>query len=174
MKHIAFLRGINVSGQKKILMADLKLLLQDAGFENVNTYIQSGNLVFESKLVDIEQIQNQIHQLIFEKYQFEVPTLVLTKDKLQTIINQNPFLGIPAFNEKRMYFTLLFEMPKPDLIEKLFVSDEYKIVDNVIYMHLNESYGDTKLNNNYFEKVLKTLATTRNLNTMLKMLEFAT
>ena len=173
MKYIAFLRGINVSGQKKILMADLKLALQDAGFENIITYIQSGNLVFESKHTDTISIQNTIQKVIFDKFQFQVPTIVLTKAELQTIINQNSFLTIQDFNEKRMYFTLLFEKPKADLIEKLLVSNEYKIVDNVIYMHLNESYGDTKLNNNYFEKVLKTKATTRNLNTMLKMLELA-
>ena len=72
-KRIAILRGINVGGKRKILMADLKLLFEDLGFSNVETYIQSGNVIFNTvnKLTDIE-IADNIEKNISEKYEFDV------------------------------------------------------------------------------------------------------
>ena len=76
--YISLLRGINVSGQKKILMAELKALYEDLGFTNVKTYIQSGNVVFEYKETEASTLQEMIFAKINNHYGFEVPNLILT------------------------------------------------------------------------------------------------
>ena len=79
-KFIALLRGINVSGQKKIKMSDLKLLFEDLGFQNVETYIQSGNVIFSSKEKSIKKLESKISSGIKSKYGFDVPVLVINPD----------------------------------------------------------------------------------------------
>ena len=78
---ISILRGINVSGQKKILMAELKVLYESLKFKDVITYIQSGNVLFKSneKLSDIE-FATKIEKAIYKKYGFEVPVIIRNKE----------------------------------------------------------------------------------------------
>ena len=90
---ISILRGINVSGQKKIRMADLKKLYESLGFSDVKTYIQSGNVIFksDSKSSDIE-LAKKIEKAISAKYHFEVPVIIRASAELKNIISQNPFV----------------------------------------------------------------------------------
>ena len=90
-KYISLLRGINVSGQKIIKMTELKDLYESLNFTNVTTYIQSGNVVFCSNEKDIKKIQKIIEQKIEEVYNFSVPTLLLTENKLKKILSNIPF-----------------------------------------------------------------------------------
>ena len=90
-KHIAILRGINVGGRRKIKMADLKALLAKLNFENVITYIQSGNIVFESSLTDRTQLETSIAQSIHDNYGFDVPVIVRTVAEIQQIYSSHPF-----------------------------------------------------------------------------------
>ena len=76
--YIALLRGINVSGQKLIKMADLKIYLTELKFSNIRTYIQSGNIVFETDSSDEVALAKLIENKITEKYQFDVPTMIRT------------------------------------------------------------------------------------------------
>ncbi|MCK5462379.1 MAG: DUF1697 domain-containing protein, partial [Bacteroidales bacterium] len=89
--YIALLRGINVSGQKKIRMADLKYHMDELGWEGIQTYIQSGNIVFRSTDNNPVQLAQKIKQKLQDKYEFEVPTLVLDPRELMHIIHNNPF-----------------------------------------------------------------------------------
>jgi len=84
--YIALLRGINVSGQKKIRMADLKAHLEELAWEGIQTYIQSGNIIFRSTDNNPGQLAQAIKQKLQDKYGFEVPTLVLASRKLMDII----------------------------------------------------------------------------------------
>ena len=93
MIYIALLRGINVSGQKKIKMADLRTYLGDAGLQDVQTYIQSGNIVFKSENADKAELAQKISDEIKEAYGFDVPVLVLTADYLQSAIEQNTYFA---------------------------------------------------------------------------------
>jgi len=170
--YIIFLRGINVGGQKKIRMADLKACLLKAGFRSVHTYIQSGNLIVispESK----QEITRQIHQLIQDNFGFDVPVLSLQFEELQGIVNANPH---PATKEdnKGIYFVLLFEEPDSTLTENLqkekFKNEEFTITPACVYLNCQQGYGKTKFNNNFFERQLKIRATARNWKTM-KMME---
>jgi len=168
--YISILRGINVSGQKKIKMADLKLLYEELGFQNVQTYIQSGNVVFDYQETSASTLQRFIFDKIQEHYDFDVPNLILTPQEIKEALDHNPFKEV-----KKMYFTFLAELPEQENIQKLstynFDNEFYEINKKVIYFHCPDAYGRAKMNNNFFEQQLKVVATTRNLKTTQKLLE---
>ena len=173
---ISILRGINVGGQKKILMSDLKVLYQSLQFKDVETYIQSGNVVFKSdtKFSDTEMAK-EIEKAIEKKYGFQVPVIIRRKKELQNIISDNPFLKDKNIDTKKLHVTFLSNLPDKTNIESIgnidFLPDQFIIKGKEIYLHIPESYGETKLSNNFFEKKLKVSATTRNWNTVNKLFE---
>jgi len=175
---ISILRGINVSGQKKILMADLKKLYESLKFSEVKTYIQSGNLVFksDSKISDI-QLARKIEKAISTKYKFEVPVIIRTKEELEKILSQNSFTKEKSIDLKKLHVTFLSETPDREKMEQIkevdFSPDQFIIKGKEIYLHIPNSYGETKLSNKFFENKLKVSATTRNWNTVNKLLELA-
>lgn len=171
--YISLLRGINVSGQKKIKMEDLKNLYEKIGFQNVQTYIQSGNVIFASASEDTLELANLITKAIFEVYSFEVPVLILKPTELADVLAKNPFQDE---ENQRLYYIFLLTEPTQTQLEKLefdkFLPDKFAVVGKTIYLSV-VAYGNSKLSNNFFENVLKINATTRNHNTVLKLLELA-
>jgi uncharacterized protein (DUF1697 family) len=175
--YIALLRGINVSGQKLIVMAELKTLLINNGFENVITYIQSGNIIFHHPENDDSKIAEIIHHLILQKFGFDVMTLVYTKVKFEQCIHENPFLSDSSIDPKQLYFTFLESIPTFDRLEKLqqinVEPEKYFFKYPMIYIHCTNGYGNTKISNQFFEQQLKVRASTRNFNTVKKLLALA-
>ena len=175
---ISILRGINVSGQKKILMADLKALYESLEFREVKTYIQSGNVVFksDSKFSDI-QLAKKIEKEISAKYNFEVPVIIRSMEELKKIIIQNPFTKEKNIDLKKLHVTFLSETPAKEKLEQIkevdFSPDKFIIKEKEIYLHVPNSYGETKLSNKFFENKLKVTATTRNWNTVNKLFDLA-
>lgn len=171
--YIAFLRGINVSGQKKIKMADLKESMIGAGLKNVVTYIQSGNVIFDSLLSEVNQIEHIINVAIKNDFDFDVPVVVKTPSEIQQILNDNPFKA--ESNTKGLYFTLLHQTPSAGMVMEFqqlkFKNEDFHYADNCVYMNCKMGAGKAKLSNNLIENKLKVGATTRNLNTMLKMIQ---
>lgn len=170
---IALLRGINVSGQKKILMADLRELLTAMGFGEVRSYIQSGNLVFTSDGTQ-RQIEAKIKEGIHEHYGWEVPVLVRTSDEIAQALHNCPFAEEKM---KKSYFTLFQERPEDDLMstfrEMSFPREEFVIDPNCLYYYCEAGYGKAKMTNKLIEQKLKTRVTTRNYNTLTKLVELA-
>ncbi len=174
---IALLRGINVSGCNKIKMTELQQLFIDLGFKNVTTYIQSGNVVFLTNLTEIDKIEQQIINSIKQTFGYVVQVIVLTKKSLETIYASNPFLHEPNIDITKLHVTLLSNKPNEKDIAPLKTlsknEDTFTIVDKTIYLYCPNGYGKTKLNNNLFEKKLKISATTRNWNTISKLVEIS-
>lgn len=175
--YISLLRGINVSGQKLIKMVDLKVLYEELGFVSVKTYIQSGNVVFQSDIKELNY-EKTIADKIYEKYNFEVPVLVKTLSEWSKITNNNPFSS-NNLEENKLYVTLLSDVPDSSLVEKInsgnYGNDQFICDNNVVYLFFPElGYGNTKLSNNFFESKLKLKATTRNWTTMINLLKIAT
>ena len=176
-KYISLLRGINVSGQKRILMNDLKSLYESVGLDDVSTYIQSGNVVFNSD----EKNKNKIAELITDsiklKYGFDVKVLIRTKNELAKITKQNPFLKNEGVDVKRLYVTFLERKPEAKLINNLATDketiDSYKVIGREVYLHVPSGFGRTIFSNNYIEKKLGLKATTRNWKTVNKLLQIA-
>lgn len=172
--YIALLKGINVGGHKKVPMADLRELLTKSGFENVKTYIQSGNVVFQSSEKNIQKIEATIKKAILDFFGFEVSVLVITRPNLKRIFDDSPFL---EEKKKASYFMMLHEVPDDDLVnvasEKVYEGEEYKIINDCIYFYCEKGFGQAKFNANFFERKLKTFATARNYNTMVKLLSLS-
>lgn len=163
-KYLSLLRGINVSGQKKILMKDLKSLFEESGFKNVKTYIQSGNVIFESR--PVKNLSQKIEQKIADKYNFQVPVLIRTVEEMATLIKKNPLVKEKNIDQKRLYVTLLAEKPANEYINKLmevnYEPEKFIITDKEVYIYCPDGYGEAKFSNNFIEKKLNTKGTTRN------------
>ncbi len=177
-KYIAILRGINVGGQRKILMADLKKFCGNLGFTSIATYIQSGNIAFEAAETDTKQLQKTLENGITEKYGFQVPVIVLTKKDLEETLKNNPFLSENDILIDKLHVTFLKETPQESFIETVksldFGDDRFHIIGKNVYIYCPESYGNSKLTNSFFETKLKVKATTRNwktVNILSEMLE---
>jgi len=177
IEYIALLRGINVSGQKLIKMAELKLMFEKLGFKNVETYIQSGNVVFSSKEKNTVSILEVIKSNLFKSFGFEVDVQVLDVEKFKHITQNHIFLDGNQDKTKAIYYTLLSEKPAIELtleLNKLNQTTEFfKIEDEVVYCFYPNGYGSSKWNNVFFEKKLKVSCTTRNYNTMYKLVELS-
>ncbi len=171
-KFIIFLRGVNVGGHKKIRMADLRMLLEKEGFNNVKTYIQSGNVVVEAK--GLEGLSDQISRSIKKQYGFEVPAIAFSAAELAGILDDCPF---PEEKKQASYFLLLFAMPDKDLAGPLqemeCPGEELHVSERCVYLYYALGAGKAKLTSNLIEQKLKVVATARNYRTMMKMLELA-
>lgn len=176
--YISILRGINVSGQKKILMADLKTLIETLEFKEVFTYIQSGNVVFKSdgKLPEME-LAKKIEAAIEKKYGFQVPVIIRNIEELDKVISNNPFLKEKNISIEKLHVIFLSQAPKENNIKSIenidFSPDRFFIKGKEVFLHIPEIYGKTKLSNKFFENKLKVTATTRNWKTVTKLFEIA-
>lgn len=175
-KYLSILRGINVGGNRKILMKDLKSLYDGLGFLKVETYIQSGNVVFESDLkLSNADLEVKIQQAITETFGFEVPVIVRTADEWAKSIVNNPFWKEKDADIDRLHLTCLKEVPSPELLEKIklfqFMPDRYEIIGKDVFIFCSAGYGTSKLTNPFFESKLKVSATTRNWKTVMKLHE---
>ena len=173
---ISILRGINVSGQKKILMADLKSLFEKLKFKEVATYIQSGNVIFKSdEKLSEREVAEKIEKAIIKKYNFHVPVIIRNEEEFKKIISSNVFTKEESIDTKGFHVVFLSDFPAKanvELIESIdFSPDKFIIKGKEIYLHISGSYGETKLSNSFFEKKLKVTATTRNWNTVNKLFE---
>jgi len=173
-KYISLLRGINVGGHKKIRMADLKAMFIKCGYENPITYIQSGNVVFESKESNQSVIEKQISSSILETFGFEVPVIIRTVEELKSAVKNNPFHS-ESVDEKKLHITFLEKSPDNETIVKIentiLKNDKFKIVGKEVYVYVEGSYYKTKISNQFFEKQLKVSTTTRNWRTVNKLLK---
>ncbi len=173
--YIAILRGINVSGSKLLKMSDLKAAMHQMGYEKTETYIQSGNVKFEATATPSALLAKNIREEIKDRFDYEVPVIVLTKEDLQKITSANPFLKNENTELKALYVTFLKEIPTAENLKLLAdiksQDDIFEVVDNIIYLYCPNGYGRTKLTNNLFEKKLGIAATSRNWKTVIKLLE---
>lgn len=173
--YIAFLRGINVSGKKKIPMAELRELCESVKLKDVKTYIQSGNIIFKSDSTNSTELENLIEKAILNNYGFEVPVLIKTVEQLSKIISINPYNLEADILENKIYFVLLNSEPQIKYLESFkneeFKNEEFFYYENCIYLKCNMGYGKAKLNNNLIERKLRLMATTRNYRTMKTLID---
>jgi len=176
--YIALLRGINVSGQKIIKMEMLRKFLGELDFENIRTYIQSGNIIFESKSSDTAKLEKQISDKIFTHFGFVVPIIIITPEELLTVIDKNPFAKENLENPTQPYVLFLSEVPKKEHLEVFkkidFKEDQFVNIDKTLYLSYGNPAGNSKLTNAIIENKLKLQSTMRNWKTVLKLYELAT
>jgi uncharacterized protein (DUF1697 family) len=175
MKHLAMLRGINVSGHNMIKMDALKSMLENCGFQNIETYIQSGNVFLESENENANSVGFTIKQEIVKQFGYDVPVIVLSKADLEKCLTNNPFFKEKNVDTKKLYVAFISKELNASALNDLktsqFKPDEAFIDGNRIYMKLETGAGNTKLTQKYIEKKLNVTATSRNWNTVNKLIE---
>lgn len=171
-RYIALLRSINV-GKRQIKMDALKELFRMSDFDNIVTYIQSGNVLFDTKETDESALRLRIEKQLEKGAGFEVKTILRNLDEIADVIKATPF-DPDAEKDRRLYITFLADKPdseKAAALEALSTDAEsMKIINRELYF-LTPAYGETKFSNNFVEKKLGTVATTRNWQTVNKVLE---
>jgi uncharacterized protein (DUF1697 family) len=174
---ISLLRGINVSGHRMIRMEALIGAVVDLGFRNVRTYIQSGNLIFESNSIDTKEISGGISRKIHEDFGFDVPVITITAKELERVIASNPFSKNSAMDSAFLHVVFLSEEPDIPCIDKLheidFRRDELALIGKALYIYCPDGYSNSRLTNGFLEARLKVAATTRNWKTTNELFRIA-
>lgn len=172
---IALFRGINVGGNNILPMAELRNELAASGFSEVNSYIQSGNVVFRAGTTSRQVLGQRLRDLVQRRWGFSPLVFLLTREDLQSAVEQNPFAEASA-EPKTLHFSFLAEPACDadlDALESLRASSErWKLTDTVFYLHAPEGIGRSKLAAR-IERVLKVGMTSRNFRTVDKLLAMA-
>jgi uncharacterized protein (DUF1697 family) len=170
--YIALFRGINVGGTNVLPMKDLVTIFENIGSQNVKTYIQSGNAVFQNKEENASLLSNKIRAAIKESHGYEPQVLLLTPEEMARAIESNPFPEAES-EPKTLHVHFLASMPKnPDLgaLESIKSDRErFALKDKVFYLHAPDGIGRSKLAANT-EKLLGVAITSRNWRTVCKVM----
>ena len=154
-------------------MKRLKALLEGLGFEDVTTYVQSGNVVFKAKTPPAAA---DLEKAIEAEFGLDVTVILRTKAELAKVHKGNPYLEEGA-DKAKLYVTFLADKPAKGALDGVDLSkyapDEFRLVGRELYLHYPNGYGRTKLSNDFFERKTKLRATTRNWNTVSKLVELA-
>jgi uncharacterized protein (DUF1697 family) len=174
MKYVAFLRGINVGGKNKVKMETLREICGALGFENVKTYINSGNIIFETVKNDDKKLAAKIETAIEKEFGLKIKVIVRTIAEIEEIVKNNPFDG-QFENDKDLHVFFLDEdLPaeKCDLLLSNNNENEmYFASDREIFCLLRVGVLDSLMGKDYIGKKLKVSATARNWRTVNKILE---
>ncbi len=170
--YLALLRGINVGGKNQILMKDLIEIFIEAGCVNVRTYIQSGNVLFQTPESFSSQHPNLITSLIEARFGYRIPIVIRTLEQIREVLATNPFLqnGAPL---ESLHVVFLKDLPTAlhaqNLDPERSPPDVFELRGQEIFMLLPNGAADSKLTNAYFDSKLKTVSTGRNWRTVNKL-----
>jgi uncharacterized protein (DUF1697 family) len=175
MKYAAFLRGINMVGKNQIKMEALRESIKTLGFKNVKTYINSGNIIFETGSTDPARLAEKIEAVIEEEFSLKIKTIIRKTEEIIEIVENNPFAG-QFENHKDLHVFFLDEElteVKRDLLLSNNNENEMFAVSGREIFHLTRiGFPDSLAGKDYIGKKLKVLATARNWRTVNKILEF--
>ena len=172
MTYFAFLKGVNVSGHRIIKMAELKAMFEFMGFKNVRTFIQSGNVVFESP-AKADALKKKIEAGLAKSLGYSINVIIRNKDEMEKIVKDYPFSKVKGHDECKINVGYLDSIPDKAAIKELESinnDDEMFLVKgNNLYHLCRKSFQDSLLGKNIVEKTLKVVCTVRNWNTTNKI-----
>jgi uncharacterized protein (DUF1697 family) len=173
--HVAMLRGINLGPRRRVPMAELRTLLTEAGYEDVRTYVQSGNIVLRSPAKPAE-VERKLQKLISERFGFEVPVIVRSRAQLAEVVKADP-LGDVADDPKRYQVSFLAAKAPAELVRRLeeqaVASERVVARGREIYAWHPAGVARSKLWNELAGTGLGITATARNWTTVTTLLEMA-
>jgi uncharacterized protein (DUF1697 family) len=171
MKYVAFLRAINVGGHAIIKMADLKKMFESAGLENVQTYIQSGNVIFESE-AGSDPLAKQIERQLETAAEYKIHVFVRTIRGVQSIAAKPPFTT--SKGDETVFVSFLDKKPNKKSQQAVLAfrseADDFAFKGRELYT-LRRDREKSIFSGNFVEKLLKMPSTTRNLTTITKIVE---
>jgi uncharacterized protein (DUF1697 family) len=170
--HVALLRGINVGGKNMLPMSDLTAMFVAAGCADVETYIQSGNVVCRARPAVAKKLPAAVATAILKRSGYRVPVVLRTADELRDVARGNPFLTAGG-DPDTLHVAFLAGTPKAGGVAALdprrSPPDEFVVRGREIYLRLPNGVARSKLTNAYFDKALATTSTVRNWRTVLKL-----
>jgi len=168
--YIAMLRGINVGGHKRIKMDRLRHSFEALGFEQVKTYIQSGNVVFKTRKTSTSALSKKIEEKIAGDFGFSVSVISRSSDELEKTIRENPFLKERGIDPAKFHVMFLSNSPAPDALRKLAEltasPDQCRCSDWEIYFYFPNGVSQSVLMKSPVDRILAVVTTTRNWNTV--------
>jgi uncharacterized protein (DUF1697 family) len=173
--YVAFLRAINVGGHNKIKMEDLRNIFEQIkGLKNIRTYIQSGNVLFESAETDVEKLTGNIEKSLNKSLGYPVDTVIRNSSEMKKIVDENPFPKIEVGKDWQIYICFMKELANNDAVKKLEAlsnkDEEFLMRGDNLYVLCNKQPGlKLMFTNNFVEKKLGVLGTGRNWNTVNKI-----
>jgi uncharacterized protein (DUF1697 family) len=172
--HVAFLRGINVGGKNKLPMKDLSAIFVAAGCSDVETYIQSGNVICKTPPTRATKLPAEVTGAILERFGYRIPVVMRTADELRDVKGRNPFLAA-GVDEDALHVAFLADAPSAAQVAALDARrsppDEFVVRGREIFLHLPNGVARSKLTNAYFDGKLATTSTLRNWRTLMKLID---
>jgi uncharacterized protein (DUF1697 family) len=175
MRQVVMLRGINLGPNRRIPMADLRQSLAEAGFEDVKTYVQSGNVALSASAKPA-QLESELAKLIEQRFGFAVPVVARSRRQLQAVVDRDPIPG--AAEQPKLYqVTFLAAKPAAAVVTRLREvareSERVEVAGREIYTFHPDGVAGSKLSVAIVSKDLGTGATSRNWRTVNRLLEMA-
>lgn len=168
--YVALLRGINVGAHKRIKMDALRQTFEALKFQEVKTYIQSGNVVFKTAKVPAEKLAQRIEKQILSDFGFAASVVCRTFDEMRDAIEKNPFVKIPGIDPEKLHVSFLSAAPAAEglaKLEKLTVAPERSCcVEKEVYLYLPNGTAESTLMKTPLDRTLSIIATTRNWRTV--------
>ncbi|CAG9985582.1 unnamed protein product [Clonostachys byssicola] len=170
--YVALLRGINVGGRRKVLMADLRELLSSLELDNVRTYLQSGNAVFTAS-EPLEEVHTCVDKAISERFFNDIPIFLRSGEDIDALIKNNPFASACDSLPKSVHVIFLSSSPEAEKVKELdiYATREEKIVAHGehLFVHFPNGYGKSKLTPTVVERILGVSTTARNWQTIMAL-----
>jgi uncharacterized protein (DUF1697 family) len=175
--YISLLRGINVGGHNKVPMDRLRAMCEGLGHEQVQTYIQSGNVVFKAPKAPPSSLSKKIEERILSEFGFAVSVMTRTPEQLGKAIQNNPFEKASSTFPAKVHIAFLSQAPKAEAVKRLETlatkTEQLRHSGQEVYLYYWDGMGKAKLTGSVIEKVLGVAATARNWNTVTKLYEMA-
>ena len=180
--HVALLRGINVGGQNKVPMAELREVVASLGHTGVSTYIQSGNVLFSTGDTDTAALAPALEAAIAARFGIASAVVVVSRDELARILDDNPYAGEP--NPKLVHVVFLGAEPSAELLDRVRTAesaaaarggrDTITVIGRALYLHTPDGYGNSELSQVLFRIIgtgkYNLAVTARNWSTATKLL----
>jgi uncharacterized protein (DUF1697 family) len=168
--YIAMLRGVNVGGHNRIKMEQLRRSFETLGFEQIRTYIQSGNVVFKATRTSPAALSTKIGEKILSDFGFAVPVVCRTVDELSQTIDSNPFLNQRGIDPEKLHVTFLSDTPASAAVKKIealtIAPDQSLCLGKEIYLYLPNGVSESSLMKVLLGRGLSVVTTTRNWKTV--------
>lgn len=174
---IALVRGINIAGHNTIRMEALRNLHESLGLSDVGTYVQSGNVVFRTRLRNPARLARRIEDAIERSHGFRPTVFVRTAAELKAAAARNPFGGRPGIEPGKLVVIFLADQPSAAAEQALLGikvgPEEFQVRGRELYVYFPNGVGRSKFTLTLIEKTLETYGTGRNWNTVARLLEMA-
>ena len=174
---ISMLRGVNIGGHKKVKMDALCTLFGSLELRDAQTYVQSGNVIFRTEGRDLVRLRKRLENGIEQTFGFHSDVVLRTTDELRDVVARNPFATRRGIDPKRLAVTFLASDPGQEAREKLLgmkaEPEELRIDGRELYTYFPNGMARPTLTWPIIERTLKTSGTSRNWNTVTKLLEMA-